>query len=215
MAPAAGSATHLHLIRHAATATNEQTPYVLQGSGTDPPLSPNGRKQAAAVAQFMARFPIVRIYSSPLRRAVDSARMIGRVHDLSVATLERLVECNVGQWEGLSWESIQQLFPVDYTNFIHDPVNLPYPDGESFGDVFRRTQPVFEQLLLQHPGEHIVVVAHGVVNRVYLSHLLGLDMRRARSVPQENGCANLICHGRGETRVVTLNSVYHLARLAA
>ena len=76
--------------------------------------------------------------------------------------------------------------------------------------VIARTDPVFKKLMEAHLGESIAVVAHNVVNRCYMSHLIGIPMAKARSVPQNN-CGINILHGRrGKSKVVTINLVHHL-----
>jgi broad specificity phosphatase PhoE len=207
--------THLYLVRHGATAANDQRPYVLQGSGSDLPLNAAGQRQAADVARNFASIPIECVYASPLVRAVETATAIADAHRLPVTIEPALVECNVGQWEGLSWGTIAQRFPFEYASFVRDSSRNPYLGGETFDDVLRRIQPAFERILRDHAGRHVVVVAHAVVNRVFLAGLLGLEIRQARIIPQDNGCVNLIRGTDGQANLVTLNSIHHLALAAA
>lgn len=202
--------TVLHLIRHGATAANERIPFILQGNSLDLPLSPAGERQATAVANLLAGFPVTRVYSSIMLRARQTAATIAARHRLDAEPLEHLHECNVGVWEGMDWESIRQQYPEAHRKFVDNPAEHPNLGGESYGDVFSRARPVLDGLLLRHAGECIVVVAHNVVNRVYLAHLLGIGLQHAPSIRQENGGANLIHSVRGQTAVVTLNSGFHL-----
>ena len=202
--------TVLYLVRHGATEANERKPYILQGRGVNYGLSTTGREQAAAVARFLSEFPVRRVYSSCLLRSVETAQAIARFHELEVGQIEDLAECHVGQWEGKDWGTIMREFPEAYEAFIRRPGEAPYLGGESYGDVLRRVQPVFARLLEQHAGESIVVVAHNVVNRAYLGHLLGLEPRRAKDLRQANCCVNLIRHCSNETQVLTLNAHFHV-----
>lgn len=202
--------THLYLVRHGATPANERRPYILQGDGIDLALSPTGERQVAALGRFLRDFPIRHVYSSTLIRARQSAEAVAAHHELPVQTLERLTECNVGEWEGMDWESIQAKYPEAWKRFHEDPGSNPYLGGESYGDVFRRAQPVIEGLVEQHRGESIVVVAHNIVNRVYLAGLLGIELRRAPSLRQQNACINFITHDRHGSALTTMNAVFHL-----
>ena len=206
--------TYLYLIRHGATVANEQRPYVLQGRGIDLPLSPTGRRQAEAVADFLAEFPLSAVYSSTMRRAAETAESIASRHGLLPTTVAHLQECDVGRWEGLDWETIMREHAESYHAFMNDPAENPYLGGESYGDVLRRIVPVFDELMQRHAGRSIAVVAHNVVNRVYVAHLLGLDLRRARDLQQKNTCINVIRQRGGETRLLTMNSCFHLNGLA-
>lgn len=200
----------LFLVRHAATEANERRPYILQGSGLNGPLSATGREQAAAVARFLSDFEIARIYASPMRRAVETAHVIGEHHGLPVIPLEPLTECGVGRWEGLDWDTIKSRHADDYARFIADPVACPHPGGESYRDVLDRVRPALEEIMDRHLGENIIVVAHNLVNRIYLTDLLGIELRRARELRQINACINFLQRRHGETRLITLNSVFHL-----
>ncbi len=78
------NATILYLVRHGATDANLQRPYVLQGRGMDLPLNETGRRQAQCVRKLFERRVIAAIYSSPLRRAFDTAQAVAEPHRLDV-----------------------------------------------------------------------------------------------------------------------------------
>jgi broad specificity phosphatase PhoE len=203
--------TYLYLIRHGATPPNEQRPYILQGSGIDLSLSLSGRQQAAEASQFLSDFPLNHIYCSSMIRATETAEAIAKPHGITVQRLASIVECSVGSWEGMDWESIKQRDPEASRMFLENPAAHPYLGGESYGDVLKRVRPIFQDLLAKHRGESIAIVAHNVVNRVYLADLLGLELRRAKDLRQQNACVNLIASDSHATHVVTMNSVFHLS----
>lgn len=204
-------ATNLLLIRHGATPPNEQRPYILQGCGINPSLSESGQKQAAALGQFLfSTSPIHHVYSSPMIRARETAEAVCKPQGLTPGVVPEIHECDVGLWEGKSWDIIMQEFPEAYEAFMHDPHLNRYEGGESYGDVLNRAEPALQNLLDQHLGETIVVVAHNVVNRVYLARLLGLEISKAKDIAQTNTGINLIRYQQGETKVITMNSIFHL-----
>ncbi len=178
--------TRLYLLRHGATEANLIQPYRLQGRRTDASLAPEGIRQAERARDCLAACSIQHLYASPLRRAMQTADIIAQPHGESVQAIEELIECDVGRWEGLSWEVIQTRDGENYQKFLADPATHGYPDGETFADVFARVTPVFEQLLCRHQGEDLLVVGHHVVNRVYLAALLGLPLARAREIKLDN-----------------------------
>src|SRR5262249_25729513 len=128
----------LYLIRHGATDSNLAKPARLQGRSHNPPLAAIGRRQSELTRDLLAAWPIHACYSSPLLRAVETAAIIGRAHGLHPETIGDLVECDVGRWEGLDWESIRREDPESYERFMARPGTFGYPGGESFGDVQRR-----------------------------------------------------------------------------
>jgi len=199
------------LIRHAATENNRAVPPVLQGRRTDPPLSPEGWQQARRTARFLADVPLAAVYASPLLRARQTATEIAAARQLDVQTIDALIEADVGIWEGRSWEDIQKSDPEAYQAFMRDPAVHPYLGGENMLAVRDRVVPAFEQLMAENLGRRIAVVAHNVVNRVYLAELIGLDICRFRSVPQDNCAVNLLRFRHGRAKAVTINGIFHLA----
>jgi broad specificity phosphatase PhoE len=212
LAPPAG-VTRLFLTRHGSTEANERKPFVLQGCEIDGPLTELGRQQSAAVGRALREFQIHVVYASPLKRAVETATEIARHHALPVHAVPDLRECSVGQWEGQSWEAIQQRNPDGYEAFFADPVSRPHPGGESYSDVLKRVVPAIRQILDDNVGKNVVVVAHNLVNRVFLAEYVGIELRHARRMRQMNCCLNLLHDHQGVTELVTLNSVLHLDHL--
>ncbi len=210
--PPAGK-TRLFLVRHGSTAANEAQPFVLQGSELNGPLTELGRKQSAAVGRFLADYQIAAVYASSLLRAQQTAAAIAEPHGLSVSAEVALRECSVGRWEGQSWDRIKQEDPEGHAHFFADPVNHPHPGGESYQHVLDRVRPRLIQLMEAHAGENIVVVAHNLVNRVYLAELVGIELRHARKLRQMNCCVNLLEHTAGQTELISMNSVWHLSEL--
>lgn len=225
--------TWLYLVRHGATEANERVPYILQGNALDLPLSAQGEREARALATFLKRLPVSRVYSSTMRRARQTAEAIGTSLGIEPLVAEDLHECDVGIWEGLDWGTIAREYPQEHRRFVDDPGNNPYMGGESYGQVLLRSRPAIERLLVAHQGESIVVVAHNVVNRGLLAGMLGLELRLAPTIPQGNGCVNLVKYTpptpsvatehqggasakrNGGCTLVTLNSLFHLDEGAA
>src|SRR4051794_9963323 len=202
--------TTLYLIRHAATAANLATPARLQGRRTDPPLAPAGVRQAEATRDLLAARPVRACYCSPLLRATQTAAVIAAPHGLTPAPLAALTECDVGEWEGLDWETIRGRDREAYRRYMADPAAVPYPGGESFADVYARAAPALDRLLADHAGQILLVVAHHVVNRTYLAALLGLPVRLARRVSLDNCGVSVVTGEGGTTAVSTVNATFHL-----
>jgi broad specificity phosphatase PhoE len=207
--------TVLYLIRHGATEANLARPALIQGRRHDPPLARLGVRQAEATRDLLAIRPIDHCYSSPLLRAVQTAAIVAAPHGLAPRPLEALIECDVGRWEGLDWQTIRSREPDDYRRFHANPAQFGYPGGESFRDVHGRVAPLLDDLLRRHAGEAVLVVGHHVVNRTYLAGLLGLPPDQARQVKLDN-CGISVVFREGEiTLVNTLNAAFHLQGVAA
>jgi broad specificity phosphatase PhoE len=199
-----------YLIRHGATASNLADPPVLQGRTVDGPLSTDGQRQAAQVAECLAPQLLTAIYSSPLRRAQETADRIARLHDLPVRTLDEITEADVGAWERRSWVEIRVTEPERYAQFQQDPARYGYHQGENLNQVAERVIPAIEATLRVHPGETIAIVGHNVVNRVVLAHALGLPLALARGIVQNNGGINLLRWRDRRMDAVSINAIFHL-----
>ena len=201
--------TILFLLRHGATDNNLARPPKLQGRGVDCGLSEEGRGQARRAASFLARFPLAAVYASPLKRSQETARPIAACHGLPVTIDAGIIEVDVGEWEGRSWVDIEREEGDAYRDFIRDPGRHGYRGGENLEQVQARAVPALTQLAQRHRGEAIAVVAHNVVNRCFLAHLLGVPLSRARALTQDNGGINVL-RFRDKWKVITLNHLFHL-----
>jgi broad specificity phosphatase PhoE len=207
--------TILYLIRHGATEANLARPPRLQGCRHNPPLARAGIRQAEATRDFLAGRPIRHCYSSPLLRAVQTATIVAAQHGLAPEPVEALTECDVGRWEGLDWQAIRYLDADACERFRNNPAEHGFPGGETLADVARRVTPVFEELLQAHEGQSVLVVSHGIVNRTYLSGLLGLTPGPTRQLTLDNCGISVVVREHGRTEVGTLNAAFHLSGAAA
>jgi len=200
----------LYLVRHGATENNVANPPRLQGRKSNLGLSAKGREQAEDAARQLATYRLAAVYASPLVRAVETAAAIAAPHGVTVEPIEALVECDIGDWEGRSWVEIEQTDAEAYRLFHADAGAHGYLGGENLAQVLARVEPALDAILTRHVGESVAVVAHNVVNRVWLARLLGMPLSAARGIPQENCGINLIRYREGTAKVWTVNSVSHL-----
>ncbi len=208
--PPAPNTCLMYLVRHGATANNVAHPPRLQGARSAAELSGEGRVQAKAAAALLADRSIDAVYSSPLMRARQTAEIIAARVQRPLQVIQELIEVDVGDWEGRAWTEIQQSEPDAYRRFMDNPDEHPYAGGETLQQVRQRVVPVMAFLMQQNAGKAIVVVAHNVVNRVYLAGLMQLPLALARSIPQENGGINVIRGRAGEDKLITTNAAFHL-----
>jgi broad specificity phosphatase PhoE len=206
--------TTLLLVRHGATLANLLRPYTLQGLRPDSELDSVGIAQAEATAQALRSYPIVQVYCSPLRRSRRTAEIIAAALNVPLSVEEGLAEADVGEWTGLTWEEVERRWPEEFRAFHDNPERYGYLGGEDLREVGGRSLPVIERIVARHEGKTILAVSHGTVNRVLLASFLGMPLRRAREIPQDNGAFNVIEFKGATTRVQVINAVAHLAAAA-
>jgi probable phosphoglycerate mutase len=157
--PSTGSATRLILVRHGQTDFTAQHRYSGRG---DVPLSPAGRQEARAAATRVSIVAdeVAAIVSSPLSRCVATAEEIAsRVGAPSMLVEPDLIECDFGEWEGLTFGELRATWPDQLDAWLASPSSAP-PGGESFDAVARRARRVLGRLLEDYPGQTVVVVSH-------------------------------------------------------
>ncbi|WP_347307555.1 histidine phosphatase family protein [Corynebacterium sp. SA-MJD20WY100] len=165
----------LILIRHGQTTYNATGR--MQGH-LDTELSELGYTQAEAAARLLADKGITRILASDLRRAAETARVIGEALGVPVLSDARLRETNLGDWQGRRSVDIDEEFPGARALWRHDPTWAP-PGGESRVDVARRARPVIDELMESYPewNDHaVLIVAHGGAISALTCQLLGLEV---------------------------------------
>lgn len=185
-----GSSTRLYLIRHGEVA-NALGKKVYNGQ-FDIDLSSNGYKQMEDVAGFLSDKPVRAVYSSDLKRTVIGAGMIADKHNLKLVQKRDLREKDFGRWEGLTYDQVAERYPDEWQAWLTDPVISRPRGGETFIEVQKRVIPELDRIISSHPGEEIIILAHGGVNRIVLCHALGLDLRYIFRIEQGYAAINII-----------------------
>lgn len=195
--------TVLYLVRHGESEANAAGVFAGQ---SDSPLTARGREQAAAVAAALGGVAIDRVVSSDLSRARDTATAIAKVHGLPVEIHPELREIDVGDATGKHWDdgSLRpSALTADSDEFVH------WPGGETLQQALDRSLSCFDRLVHDHPGEHLVVVGHGGVTRILVSHFLGILPRLERS-PATNTNVTIVRFVDGRYSVEQLFGDAHL-----
>jgi probable phosphoglycerate mutase len=127
--------TRVYFVRHCEAEGN--TRGVLQGR-SDCDVSGNSAKQLALVSLRLRNVPFTAFYSSPLKRAYKTAQAIDRYHDLEIRKDRRLIEIDMGDWEGRSWADIEKESPAMLRVWNENPGEFQAPNGESLRQVCDR-----------------------------------------------------------------------------
>lgn len=161
----------LLLVRHA---RNDWVGKRLAGWSPGVHLNQEGRREAAELAERLHGYPIDAVYSSPLERALETARYIAEPRGLEPQLLEAVGEVGYGTWTGKTLEELRDE-PL-WATAMHNPSGVRFPDGESICDVQSRVVSSLEALRSEHKEGVIAVVAHGDVVKIAVAHYLGLHV---------------------------------------
>jgi len=173
--------TEIIIARHGQTEWNVGE--VFRGR-IDIELDKTGEKQAELLAEYLSGSKIVAIYSSPLKRALETAETIASYHQLEVRIAPGLIDFNYGEWQGLPHQEVKDRYQELYAEWITNPHQTKMPDGESLEDVRKRVLGVVDEVTAKYAGT-VILVSHRVVNKVLICALLGLDNSHFWNIKQD------------------------------
>lgn len=191
----------LYLVRHGAPAFPGGEKLCL--GTTDLPLSTLGRLQACMTAAMLRETSYTAVYSSPLCRAIETARLFCP----EPIIVPNLIEGYAGEWEGLSFGEIKERYPELYRRRGENQ-NLPIPGAEPIEHCAERFASAVASILRESVGD-IVIVAHVTVVQSYICKLAGLPLTRCRELTLPHGSYTAVEFGE-ETGLRVVGAVPNL-----
>jgi len=148
--------TTILLARHGETDWNREGRF--QG-WADPPLNATGCAQAVELSVELMAEDLAAVYSSPLRRAYETAEVVAASRGLEPVTVDALREVDVGSWSGLTRAEIEQRFPDQYARWLG--YGQGWEDGETYEQMAERVVRALLELAEERDGKRILAVTHG------------------------------------------------------
>jgi broad specificity phosphatase PhoE len=202
--------TRVYLIRHAETEVTTEDRFA---GSRDLPLNDEGREHAEELGTRLGGFELDAIYSSPLRRALETAQVVAQPHGLEVTVVAALRELDHGHWEGLTRQEVKQRFPQEYAAYERDSLDSAPAGGEPAHAVIERAAPALLEIVHAHPDQTVGVVSHKTTNRLLIAYFLGIDLKRYRDrLGQRPACLNVLDFASdGDVKLMLLNDISHYA----
>ncbi len=202
--------TRLYLVRHGETTLAAEDRFA---GSSDVELSDAGRAQSEAIGRRLSAATLARVFASPMRRTVATARCIAEPHGLVPVEVSGLREIDHGRWEGRTRDEVERDFPDEYAAWTADPFRNAPEGGEPGVQVMARATSAIAKILEAHDGETIAVVSHKATIRLLLCSWLGIDARGYRDrLDQSPACLNAVdFKDRDQARLVVFNDVSHYA----
>jgi broad specificity phosphatase PhoE len=194
-------------VRHGQSTWNRE--HRIQGQ-LDPPLSEEGRAQAAHVAKRLAWRRPHAIYASDLRRAMQTAEPIAAATGVPVQAMTELREIFLGEWEGLHTGELAERYPDAWAKWTVEPNWDLVPGGEG-ADVFEtRIGAALDGVMERHPHADSIVVTHGGVIQVALHRIVGRPSRGLFPFRISNASITIVESRDGRIVVAGVNDIGHL-----
>ena len=202
------------LVRHGQSADNATGD---RYSGiTDSPLTEEGLKQAEEVGIILQEENIERIYVSPMKRAVGTARMIKNKAGGVIVIDRRIREIDYGDWEGLTRQEIFRRWPKLYSSYKKNPIKNFPPNAEKPEEAIERLRSFWydlQNLMASESIKKIVLVTHKSIARLLLCDINDEPVSKYRKRRLDNASiTKLVIERNGKTRIVYENQTNHISR---
>ncbi|MFC1953921.1 histidine phosphatase family protein [Chloroflexota bacterium] len=195
------------LVRHGVTEYNSL--YKFCGY-SDIDLNAHGFKQVEKLRNRLANEKIDAVYSSDLKRAVSTAKIVSSEHNVELATYPELREISYGHLEGLTFEEIKNKYPEVAESITNFNLSLSFPGGESFTEFIARTLRFMEKLNEHTEEQTILIASHGGPLTTLVCELLGISQSHWRAFHIDNASLSII-HTYPNRGLLTLfNDTSHL-----
>lgn len=181
--------TRLYFVRHGQVVGHEERRF---NGHTDVDLTSLGRKQMKAVAEDLAGVELEAVYSSDLKRARFGGEALVKSRGLELRIEPAFRELGFGEWEGMSSDEINECYPGEIERRYSDFINYRIPGGETIQEFTDRVGARLWQILTEHKGSAVALVAHSGVNRAILLQALGCGPGLIWRFDQDFGCLNII-----------------------
>jgi len=179
----------LLLIRHGQTTWNVE--HRLPGQLPGIELTDSGREQAKHLAEALAMFPLSAIISSPLARAIETAEYLVQGRDLTIQLEPDLMDIDLGHWSGRDRDELFKSDPA-WKAFVRDPTVAP-GDVETFPELEQRVVTAVECWLQKDStGSYPAFVTHADVIKLLITHYMGVEVERARSLLIDNASVSVV-----------------------
>jgi len=193
--------TTLYFVRHGESEANAAHRF---SGRSDSPLTVRGHEQALAVAEALRDIRVDRIIATPLSRSLDTALVIARERRMPVYVERELIEIDVGERTGATFDEVRGLPDWKDDGFV------AWPGGETLEQVLERALRAVRRIARETPEGTVLVIGHGGVTRILVSHFLGILPRLDRS-PATNTNVTVIVTDGDTGRVERLFESAHVA----
>ena len=177
---------------------------------TDIELSVTGIRQARCAAERFKNIDIDKIYCSPLKRAMATAKPIADEKKLDIIPEENFREICFGDWEGMTVSELTRKYGEEYMNFIKEPHKYGFPGEGTIDKVIERLKPSLDRIIKNESG-NILIISHGGIIRLMIMYIMGLDNSWFTKMWINNTAISIIEIKDDRRLMLTVNDSAHLS----
>ena len=192
-------------LRHAQAKNNVER--ILAGRTEGFPLTPSGIQQAEKIAKFLKPLEISAIYSSPIERAINTAKIAAKSLNLKVKTDPRLIEIEMGMFSGMFYEDMFTKYGNVFLKFYQDNPIIEENGVETFSDVKKRVLDIVNYCSKEHKGQNVLLVTHMDPIKAMLSTILHLKPESLYELIIRNASLTILKKEQNNYSLAALNSM--------
>lgn len=199
---------YIYFARHGQTFWNLENR--MQGS-INTKLTDEGKRQAFLLGKKLANENISKIYSSPLDRAYNTAKIVGNMLNLNIDRCSKLKEFSFGDWEGMTYEDIRTKFPLQWENWTNRSFKSNIPNGECLTEGMNRIVKTVNEII-KNNNSNTVIVTHGTIIELYIHYLMNTDIKKIvmeKKVTKNGSISKIEVNGQNK-KIIYLDDDKHL-----
>jgi broad specificity phosphatase PhoE len=200
----------LILIRHGETDWNKDG--VFRGQ-MDVKLNAMGIAQADLTAGALASKVFEAMYTSPLKRALVTARRIAKPHEMVERIDNGLMDMNFGRFQGLTESEVASRYPRQLKVWKENPGKARFPGGETSKKAWKRVNSSLREILVVHGYGTVVIVSHRVPVKMMTAYLLGKDRNSIGEIRHDHCAISAFEIDGRDYKPIVLNDSSHLSKL--
>lgn len=183
------STSRLYLVRHGQTDLNRDARF--RGL-SDVALNEQGKREAAGAGRLLEGSRVEHVYTSPVRRAAETAAAIAAATGGKVEPDDDFTDIDYGRWQGLTVAEVRARFgEAQLEAWRKDPASFTFPEGDGIASVRGRLEPALLRVVAAaEDGAEVAVVSHLAVLKICFVVLMGLDMGFFWKVGLDNGAVS-------------------------
>lgn len=198
----------LYLVRHGET---EGITMGRMESRKDSPLTNMGILQIESLKRRLQDEEITHIYTSPSGRALKTAEIINKERQITLLQDKLLYEMDIGDWEGLTKQEIQNVDSGNFEQFLHSPASYKPENKESFYDVLNRVETFLSYIISKHENQNILIVSHTVVLSLMRCFFKNQNIEHVWDNPRfQNGSLSLVYYEEDKYLIKLDADITHL-----
>ncbi len=193
----------LILVRHALTVDNQRSR--LSGH-IDSSVSEEGKEQIEKITNYLKDFEIDKIYTTTSSRTKDTVKKLSKLKSIEIIEKESLKEISFGDFEGLTFKDIENIYPEEFQDMIKKGYEYKYPNGESLIESYNRVCTELDNIISNNDNQTILICSHGGTIRNIITYLISNSYKYHWNFKIDNGSVTILEIQDGFTVIATMNN---------